>query len=307
VVFQDRKVMAIADRDAHLELKKRARRRLVGATALALLAAIILPMVMDQEPKPVSREIQVRIPSRDAPFDGRPQPPVDQALQPRTESPDSPPPAAADLASARKDGKPVPKDSPDEKPSPATKDERKQPKTDKTTPSRPAAPLAKSPEESAVPAEKAPQKKPAPKPAEKSAAAKPATEKPAQKPTQKPAEKPPAKSADVSLPKTEKSVAGEGKSDEARAKAILGDGEEAAAPPARYVLQLGAFADADKARKVQARVKSEGYNSYTQSTGASAGAKVRVRAGPFSSREAAEKAREKLKQLGIDGIVAPKP
>ncbi|MGB0126187.1 MAG: SPOR domain-containing protein [Rhodocyclaceae bacterium] len=293
--------MAIADRDAHLELKKRARRRLVGATALALLAAIILPMVMDQEPKPVSREIQVRIPSRDAPFDGRPQPPVEQASQTRVESPDSPPPAA-EAAPARKDAKPVPKDSLDGKPLPAGKDERKQPKTDKTTPSKPAAPLAKSPEEPAVPEEKAPPKKPAPKPAEKSAAA-----KPAEKPAQKPADKPPAKSAEVSSPKTEKSLAGEGKSDEARAKAILGDGEDAAPPPARFVLQLGAFADAEKARKVQARVKSEGYNSYTQSTGASAGAKVRVRAGPFSSREAAEKAREKLKQLGIDGIVAPKP
>ncbi|OHC63009.1 MAG: hypothetical protein A2045_13165 [Rhodocyclales bacterium GWA2_65_20] len=55
-----------ASLDAQLELKKRARRRLVGASALALLAAIVLPMVMDHEPRPANQDIQVRIPSQDA-------------------------------------------------------------------------------------------------------------------------------------------------------------------------------------------------------------------------------------------------
>ena len=52
--------------DPDLQLKKRARRRLVGAIALALLAVIILPMVMDSEPRPLSQDIQVRIPSQDS-------------------------------------------------------------------------------------------------------------------------------------------------------------------------------------------------------------------------------------------------
>ncbi|MCK9984148.1 MAG: DedD protein [Azoarcus sp.] len=50
----------------NVELKKRARRRLVGAAALALLAAIILPMVMDQEPSAPAQDIQVTIPDREA-------------------------------------------------------------------------------------------------------------------------------------------------------------------------------------------------------------------------------------------------
>ncbi len=50
-----------------MALKKRARRRLVGAAALALLAAIVLPIVMDHEPRPANQDIQVRIPSQDAP------------------------------------------------------------------------------------------------------------------------------------------------------------------------------------------------------------------------------------------------
>ena len=56
-----------ASLDEQLALKKRARRRLVGAAALALLAAIVLPMVMDHEPRPANQDIQVRIPSQDAP------------------------------------------------------------------------------------------------------------------------------------------------------------------------------------------------------------------------------------------------
>lgn len=52
--------------DGQLELKKRARRRLVGAAALALLAAVVLPMVMDREPRQPAQEVQVRIPSQEA-------------------------------------------------------------------------------------------------------------------------------------------------------------------------------------------------------------------------------------------------
>jgi DedD protein len=53
----------MANDDAQTDLKKRSRRRLVGAAALALLAVIVLPMIMDPEPRPVGEDIQVRIPS----------------------------------------------------------------------------------------------------------------------------------------------------------------------------------------------------------------------------------------------------
>ena len=55
----------MANDDAQTDLKKRARRRLVGAAALALFAVIVLPMIMDPEPKPVGEEIQVTIPGQD--------------------------------------------------------------------------------------------------------------------------------------------------------------------------------------------------------------------------------------------------
>ncbi len=51
--------------DPMLPEKKRARRRLIGATALVLAAVIGLPMIFDTEPKPLSDDVAVQIPSRD--------------------------------------------------------------------------------------------------------------------------------------------------------------------------------------------------------------------------------------------------
>ena len=43
-------------------LKRRGRRRLVGAVALVLLAVIVLPMVFDPEPQGTVAPVEVRIP-----------------------------------------------------------------------------------------------------------------------------------------------------------------------------------------------------------------------------------------------------
>jgi DedD protein len=51
--------------DPVLPEKKRARRRLVGAIALAMAVAVGLPMILDSEPKPLATDIDIRIPSRD--------------------------------------------------------------------------------------------------------------------------------------------------------------------------------------------------------------------------------------------------
>ena len=52
--------------DEELQLKKRARRRLVGAVVLVTAVAVVLPMILDSEPKTVSRDINIQIPSQDA-------------------------------------------------------------------------------------------------------------------------------------------------------------------------------------------------------------------------------------------------
>jgi len=65
-------------------LKRRGRRRLVGAVALVLLAVIVLPMVFDPEPRRSAPPVSVRIPGEDdsafkpAP---PPRPPAPKALE----------------------------------------------------------------------------------------------------------------------------------------------------------------------------------------------------------------------------------
>lgn len=47
------------------ELKRRARRRLVGAVVLALAAAVVLPMLLESEPKPLGNDVSIQIPPID--------------------------------------------------------------------------------------------------------------------------------------------------------------------------------------------------------------------------------------------------
>ncbi|MEZ5626808.1 MAG: SPOR domain-containing protein [Rhodocyclaceae bacterium] len=103
----------MATDDAQTDLKKRARRRLVGAAALALLAVIVLPMVMDPAPKPVGEDIQVRIPSQEGEnfaqrrIDVPSQPPVTEANLPP--APAAEPAAPEPVAKAPVADKPQPK------------------------------------------------------------------------------------------------------------------------------------------------------------------------------------------------------
>lgn len=86
----------MAESDKQLELKKRARRRLVGAAALALTAAIVLPMVMDHEPKPLTQDIQIRIPSPDSPRNDAPKAAADTTASKPDIRSDSAPAVQAD-------------------------------------------------------------------------------------------------------------------------------------------------------------------------------------------------------------------
>ncbi|HSD61871.1 MAG TPA: SPOR domain-containing protein [Burkholderiales bacterium] len=81
--------MPRAPSDEEIQLRKRARRRLVGAILLVTAAVVILPMVLDQEPRPVTRDIAIHIPSKGSGSDFAPRvaPPVEvpgAATQPPT-------------------------------------------------------------------------------------------------------------------------------------------------------------------------------------------------------------------------------
>lgn len=229
--------------DAQTELKKRARRRLVGAVALALTAVIVLPMVMDHEPRPPAQEIQIRIPVQDgSPFASR-------------------------IAEPPTVGEPVGQTNKGERPS-----------TEPTPPVHAAPTPAHKPpaaEASARPHEP-------PKMAAVAAITKPEDRLPSVTPEK---------------PVTERSV---GRTDEARAAALLagggGEGE--------WVIQLGAYRDAAKARILLAKLKEMGVPTYTEKIDSPHGPMTRVRAGPFASRDAAEKAHKRVKIVGVDGPIA---
>ena len=75
-------------------LKRRSRRRLVGAVALVLAAVIVLPMVFDPEPRGTA-PVSVRIPGEETPF--APKPPPRKVEPAKKQEPskkaDAPPPA----------------------------------------------------------------------------------------------------------------------------------------------------------------------------------------------------------------------
>lgn len=215
--------------DAQLLLKKRARRRLVGAIAFAGLAAVILPMVMDEEPQRQVKDVQIRIPGQEQlPFKPGLTKPASVAVVPEK----------AAVAAA-----------PAETPPPVA--------------------LAK-PE--ARPVEHAP-------------------EKPAEKKPEKPVEK----------------AGGESANEAERAAAILG-GKPAEPTPAKaggqHVILIGAFSNQANVRLLQSKLGELGVKVYTERLDAPEGMKTRVRAGPFASREAAEKALERMKRIGVNGIIS---
>ena len=77
-------------------VRVRARRRLIGAAALLLTVAIVVPMVLDPEPKPTSDNIAIDIPSEKTPFTPRlvlPPVPAPENV-PVTPAPEIAPPAA---------------------------------------------------------------------------------------------------------------------------------------------------------------------------------------------------------------------
>jgi DedD protein len=116
-----------------------------------------------------------------------------------------------------------------------------------------------------------------------------------------------APKAGSSTPKAESSApgpaaAGEiakvpGKTEELRAQAALND--------QTWIVPLDAFSDMKNVRQLRTKLSAVGVKSYTEPVKTSKGELTRVRAGPFASKEAAEKARAKLEAMGLKpGVVA---
>lgn len=71
----------------------------------------------------------------------------------------------------------------------------------------------------------------------------------------------------------------------------------------RFVVQVGAFADAAAVQAIRGRAERLGLKTYTQVAETVAGDRTRVRIGPFDTREAAEQAAAKAKAGGLSAVV----
>ena len=199
--------------DEELQLKKRARRRLVGAIVLVTAVAVILPMVLDSEPRPVSQNVNIQIPSPDA-----------GEYKPKAITP---------APSAEKQAKALDSQAKGDTAAPAA---AKADSAAVRTITQPPPPAATKPE-------------------------------------------PPAAA----------------KADSGKAPASNG-----------FVVQVAALADAAKAKQLEKQMAGAGVKTYTEVITTQSGEVTRVRAGPYPTREAAERARTQLKKAGLDGKVVPK-
>jgi DedD protein len=78
---------------------------------------------------------------------------------------------------------------------------------------------------------------------------------------------------------------------------------EVARKDGRFVVQVGAFADAAAARETRQKVEKLGLKTYTQVAETSAGSRIRVRVGPFGSRDEADRAQARIKASGTPAVV----
>ena len=67
----------------------------------------------------------------------------------------------------------------------------------------------------------------------------------------------------------------------------------------RFVVQAGTFSDDGKLRETRSKLEKAGITTYTQVIESKEGRRVRVRVGPFTSRDEADKVARKIKQLSL--------
>lgn len=137
--------------------------------------------------------------------------------------------------------------------------------------------------------------KPAPEPARADAVA----DEPDPEPAVKKA------SAPVAAPVPSSPAASPAVKESARAQALL-EGRDAPVVTAnteRFIVQVGAFADASLAQQTRLKLERAGLKTYTHVATTPDGKRTRVRMGPFTSRAEADKAAAKAKGLGITAAI----
>jgi DedD protein len=290
-------------------MRQRAKYRLIGAVVLVLAGVVGFPMLFDSQPRPVVVDMPIEIPDKAKvrPLGAAP-------------TPSAPVVAAKVDDSASLSGKEeiVSSSKPDAK---AADKKPAAPSNNAQAASKAiaagaavaaagavAAGALKDTDKAAADAAKAAAalEKSA---TEKSATEKAAAEKVAAEKARKLAEEDKAKKLKAQI--AEKTAADK-VAEASRAKALL-DGAGAPSKPAvaatagdaatRYIVQFGAFSDADKAQEARRKVEKAGLKTYSQVAKTADGDRIRVRVGPFTNKDEADKAAAKIKALALPASI----
>lgn len=247
--------------DELLALKKRARRRLVGAVALVLISVIVLWNVLDGEPKAAKQNVNAQAVEiiSDAPQIKAASKPTVTAAPPLAEPSSG---AAEAVVAPGKPAIPEPLAAVPTAPAPVKKQAEPKPE-----------PVSEAKHEKPLHEEK--------KPAEKHDKPKPEPKQDVPKHEPKPAVKHEAKPAETKV--VESKAEADSSGDDAKS----------------HLIQVAALSDADKAKALVARLAEHGVKAYTEQKGEV----TRVRVGPFSSREQADKALAKVQSAGASGMI----
>ena len=252
-------------------IRRRARHRLIGATVLVGVAVLVLPWIFDVKPPTVSANVPIAIDSQ-------------------AETPQTPSPQLAQAPVRAADPAPATETPAESEPPP----ERNRPADNTPAPAAKPAPAATEPATRA-PAQTrqatAPKAAPTPVPSPRKPAnideliAQRQAQTQAQARENKPSAAPNKPAATNTATKT----------------------EPAKQPPVeynfpekgRFVVQIGAYVEADKVVNVRNRLKQAGLNNYTQKVSINGQQVTRVRIGPFTSRKQMEQAASKVRALGL--------
>lgn len=86
-------------------------------------------------------------------------------------------------------------------------------------------------------------------------------------------------------------------------KAEPAKAETKAAASGNYFVQIGVFSDPEKVKQMQEKLSAKGLKSLDELIDTAKGKKTRLRVGPFEAKKDAESAMEKIKSLGLTGMI----
>ncbi|MDE2419189.1 MAG: SPOR domain-containing protein [Burkholderiales bacterium] len=128
------------------------------------------------------------------------------------------------------------------------------------------------------------------------------------KPEPKPEAKPEPKAEAKAAPKPEPKAEAKTEVKPAPAPAVKpaekpAETAKAPASTARFIVQVGAFAEVLKAREARQKLEKAGLKTYTQVVQTPDGKRIRVRVGPYESKAEVDKVADKIKKLDLPAAI----